>query len=277
MRYQLSEIKSLAVTREDLEKVRAIEWHINGENSDAPVSKRKIIPHIVRGRCVWFSWEDETLKQLFNKGLGDKDIAAALKLTVSAIGERRRKLSLIRKKNLDHDALSMVIRRMSQETLSTKDVTKELGISTCTLYAISNKHGIYFKKTGSDSALSKVSKVHRAAICQLHDLGFNAEIMSLAFPYSRRTIYGVLYATPSSETVDLASVPEAVELLSCKVSKPGSRITPAECLLMEEKGFDAFIATTGRSEDSALINFFYKNNRYEHYHQLANNMRELTA
>ena len=277
MRYQLAEIKSLAATREDFEKVRAIEWHLNGENSDAPVSKRKIIPHVVRGRCVWFSWEDERLQHLFNKGFGDKDIAAALNLTVSAISERRRKLSLVRKKNLDHDALAIVIRRMSQEKLSTKEVTQKLGISTCALYAISNTHGISFKKTGSDSALSKVSKVHRAAICQLHDLGFKAEIMSLVFPYSRRTIYGVLYATPSSETVDLKSVPEAIALLKGEIRKPGSRINPAECLIMETEGFDAFVTATGRSIDSTLNNFIHKTNRYSHYKQLANNLREVMA
>ena len=277
MRYKLSEIKSKAVTKEDAEKVRAIEWHLGGKTADAPVLKTKIIPHIIRGRCVWFSWEDEQLKKLFNEGHSDKEIALLMNITESSASKRRSKMALLRKRNLDHCDIAKKIKLMINDNCSVKDVTETLKISVSVLYTICHEYGLSFRKFGSDCAISVVSKLHRAAICQLHDLGFKPEIMSLAFPYSKRTIYGVLYATPSSETVDLKSVPEAMKLLKGEIKKPGSRINPAECLIMETEGFDAFVTATGRSVDSTLNNFIHKTNRYDYYKQLANNLRGVIA
>lgn len=273
MRYQISDIKTKATTKDDFHKISVIEWHQSGRKKDsAPPCAREIMANVLRGRCIWFSWEENQLISLFHSGANDEDIAAALAVTPYSVQGRRKRLGLLNYEMRTYESLVPKIKQCLNAGMTMDQTAKAIKGARSLVARVCKEYGISFRKYGSQNHCSKVDRTHRAAICQLHDIGFKPEILSAAFGYHRKLIECVVYYSPSSETVDLMSVPEAVKLLSCDLKMPGSRITPAECLLMEREGLQSFLEKTGRSVNSAMNNFFYSK-RGVYYHLLANNMR----
>lgn len=277
-RYTLAQLKEMAVTREDRMKLAIIEDRhsdptalmiktaLNLNTSETHVSG--IYNSYLRGNVLWFSCEDEQLESLFESGLSDVDIASKMNTTRGSIQGRRKKLGLrYHKKVEDEDLLVFKIKKCIDRKITRKQAANELGVSDATVGLYCKKHGLSFRKYGSDHHASKVNAYDRSLICTLRDKGYLPEHISKVVDHDVVTIRSVLYYSPSTEPVDLSGNDRVSKLLNCEIDG-GQYITPAQVEFFNKHGIDEYIKKVGCSEEAALMAFVY-GSRVRKYEQLA--------
>ncbi len=101
-----------------------------------------------------------------------------------------------------------------------------------------------------------VSPSHRAAICQLHDLGYKPFHMAAVFPYKVSCISTIIKRLKPYEAVELKDIPEAVRLMTGQVKFRKGLLSPYEYSVLKNEGLDAYLVKTGRSELSVTRAYF---------------------
>ena len=276
-RYSIETIKKMAVTERDFLILEII--NARASNPSAPIAPiagklgsnvqqvASIYHHYMKGNMLWFSVEDSLLKKLFLEGKSDKDIADALKTSSGRVQKRRVSLGLTKHEKVsDEEQLVYQIAQCISKNLSTKEAAKSLGMSVGKISNYCRKHGMSFRKYGSDNHCSKVNAYDRALICTLRDKGYLPEHISKVVDHGLRTIHSVIYNTPSTSTIDLTKNEKAMKLLNCEINA-GHHITPAEVELFNNSGIDEYMKKTGRSEQAAMATFVYRNQqrKYEQF------------
>ncbi|WP_217874319.1 hypothetical protein [Pseudoalteromonas shioyasakiensis] len=268
-RYKVEELKEKAVTERDLLILGTIE-----EKSKAPHSSFEQIAlklnscvqqvaslyhHYLRGHILWLNFEEEKLQELFHRGLSDQEIANEMTIKSTQVQSRRKKLGLNRLRRIENEELFIhQLNKCINNKLTIEEAANQLSCSKSNVINYCKKHGLSFRKYGSDNHLSKVNSYDRALICTLRDIGYQPEHISKVVDHSLNTIYAVLYYTPSTETVDLSQNDRAMKLLNCEIHA-GHYLTPAEIELFNKDGIDAYISKTGSTEAAALMAFVYRN------------------
>lgn len=276
-RYSIEIIKKMAVTDRDFLILGIITARTSAPSAPlAPIAAKldstvqqvaSIYHHYMMGNMLWLSVEDETLRALFLGGLSDKDIAVELKTSSGRVQKRRVRLGLTRHEKVsDEDLLVYQIAQCISKKLSVIEAAQSLGVSVGTVSNYCRKHGLSFRKYGSDNHGSKVDAYDRALICTLRDKGYLPEHISKVVEHGLRTIHSVLYNTPSTSTVDLTKNEKVMKLLNCEIDA-GHHLTPAEVELFNSGGIDAYMQKTGRSEQAAMATFVYRNQqrKYEQH------------
>lgn len=266
-RYTVQQLQDMAITREDKLKVSIIsERHrnpsallittaFNHNTSENHVSG--VYCNYLRGRMVWFECEDQQLRGLYAGNLSDQQIAIKMNTTTESVRGRRKKLGLTKhSKVLDEELFIYKIQQCINRKLSRKEAAKELGVHEATVGNYCRKHGLSFRKYGSDNHRSKVNSYDRALICTLADLKYLPEHIAKVVDHDSQTIRSVIYDTPSIEHVDLTKNARAMKLLNCEIDG-GQYLTPAEAELFESQGLDAYMKKTGSSEAAAMRAFVY--------------------
>lgn len=226
-----------------------------------------IYQHFLKGNMLWLDCEDKALVALFGDGLADSAIATKMNTTVSSIASRRKKLGLSKYKQVsDEELLVYQIRQCINSKLTRKEAAKRLGFNETTLGKYCKKHGMSFRKYGSDNHCSKVSAYDRALICTLADMNYLPEHIAKVVDYDKRTIRSVIYNSPSIEHVDVTKNARVMKLLNCEIDG-GQYITPAEVALFESQGLEAYMKKTGSSEAAAMRVFVYgkASRKFEQY------------
>ncbi len=107
-----------------------------------------------------------------------------------------------------------------------------------------------------------VPQHHRAAICQLHELGYKPFHMAAVFPYKKNTITTIVKRFKPFVEVRLAEVPEAVRLMTGQVRFKKGLLTPWEYNVLITEGLDSYLQKTGRSEQSVARDHFYPSGKF---------------
>jgi len=277
MRYSIEQLFNMAITKEDhlkaniiFERYRnprssLIKTALNNNTTEKHVSA--IFSHFLRGSMIWFECEDQELRRLFSDGLSDSSISKIMNTTVGSIFARRKKLGLTKhKKILDEELFVYEIQVCINKKLSRKEAAKKLGVHETTIGNYCKKHGLSFRKYGSESHCSKVNSYDRALICTLADLNYLPEHIAKVVDLETKTIRTVIYDTPSIEHIDVTKNPRVMQLLNCEIDG-GHYLTPAEVELFKSKGLDAYMKKTGKTEAAAMMAFVYREQpkKYERY------------
>ncbi len=107
-----------------------------------------------------------------------------------------------------------------------------------------------------------VTPQHRAAICQLHELGYKPFHMAAVFPYKIKTITTIVYRLKPFTPVSLIEIPEAVRLMTGQVKFKKGLLSPYEYNVLLTEGLDAYVEKTGRSADSIAHEHFYPSGKF---------------
>lgn len=107
-----------------------------------------------------------------------------------------------------------------------------------------------------------VTPEHRAAMCQLYELGYKPFHMAAVFPYKVATITTLLYRFKPFTPVCLKDIPEAVRLMTGQVKFKKGYLSPYEYNVLVTEGLDAYLKKTGRSELSIARDHFYPSGKF---------------
>lgn len=261
-RYQSDQIKELVKTSEDQEKLLAL-MIVEGKHDQVGIEYiSSMMGQLYKGNMLWFSWEDDQLRTLFNSGLSDAAIAREMNTTHGSIKSRRTKLSLSYYQHIENEeALVFQIKKMIEKKVAIKQASEELGYSVATISKVCKRNGLSFKKLASDHHRSKVSAYDRAVISTLHDQGFMPEHISNALDIPLSTVRCVAWDVPSTEHVDITQDDRVKPLLNCE-KRFGHYMTPAEVELFNKEGIQAFMDKTGRSEETSMMTFVYRQQKH---------------
>lgn len=261
-RYQSEKIKELVNTTEDKEKLLAL-LIFEGKHEQVCVEYiSSMIGQLYKGNMLWFSWEDDQLRSLFSSGLSDVAIASEMNTTHGSVTSRRKKLSLNRYQHIENEAaLVFQIKQLIEKKLTVKLAAQELGYSVATLSKVCKRNGLSFKKLASDHHRSKVSAYDRAVISALHDKGYMPEHISNALKIPLSTVRCVAWNVPSTQHVDVTQDERVKPLLNCE-KRFGHYMTPAEVELFNKEGIQAFMDKTGRTEETSMMTFVYRQQKH---------------
>lgn len=261
-RYNSEEIKTKVSSHEDKKKLAAL-MMLEGTKEYTPCKFISSMIGLLRqGNMIWFSWEDEQLKSLYANGLNDTQIAKLLNTTNHSIRSRRIKLSLARQQRIDNeDEFIFNLKKQISQKKTAKQAATCLSVSVGTIRNYCKKHGLSFRKLGSDHHTSKVGAYDRSVISTLHDAGYMPEHISKVLNIPISTVRCVTYSVPSTEIVDLSKDERLKPLLNCE-SRFGHYLTPAEVELFNNQGLDAFMEKTGRSEHTTMQSFVWRQQQH---------------
>lgn len=261
-RYNSEEIMTKVSSSEDQKKLAALMMLEGIKDYTHCKFMNSMIGLLRQGNMIWFSWEDDQLKQMFSDGLSDTEIATQMNTTRYSVRERRIKLNLSRQQRIDNiEEFVYKLRQLIDEKKTIKQAAKELKVSVGTIGIYCNKYDLSFMKYGSDHHTAKVSAYDRAVISTLHDAGYMPEHIAKALGISISTVRCVAYHVPSTEIADLSKDERLKPLLTCE-GRFGQYLTPAEVDLFNSEGLDAFMDKTGRSEHTTMQNFVWRQQRH---------------
>jgi hypothetical protein len=103
---------------------------------------------------------------------------------------------------------------------------------------------------------------HRAAICQLHALGYKPFHLAAVFPYKINTIKTIVSRLKPFKPVVLKDIPEAVLLMTGAVKFKKGLLSPYEYNVLLTEGLSAYLEKTGRSEESIARDHFYPSGKF---------------
>ncbi len=262
LRYKSKEIMTMVSSAEDEKKLAAL-MMLEGHKDYNPCRfMNSMIGLLRKGNMIWFSWEDDQLRQMFSDGLSDSEIAAHLNTTYHSVRCRRDKLCLTRQQRIDNvEEFVCKLRKLIALKMTIPQAAKELKVSVGTIGKYCNKYNLSFMKHGSDHHTSKVDAYDRSVISTLHDAGYMPEHISKVLNIPISTVRCVTYSVPSTEIVDLSKDERLKPLLNCE-SRFGHYLTPAEVELFNNEGLDAFMEKTGRSEHTTMQSFVWRQQQH---------------
>jgi transposase/DNA-binding CsgD family transcriptional regulator len=265
-RYNLAEISPLLDTPDDREKFIVLQAAYSGKLTGAqfnslcsqmPIGTSRnrvlgLVCAVRMNRYMWFSWEVNKLRTLFEAGQTDQQIADDMALSAYSIAYRRTRLGLSRDRDKSQTLTRQALAACIEQNFTLAQAATKFAVCENTISTYCRRYELSFNKTGSNHPNSLISHYDRALICALHDLGFYACHIDKAIDIPLFRIQAVLFNAPSADYVDPYECPygKVQQLLSGTLKSVQYFYTPAQIDLIKSLPLEEVAKLTGRSLNS---------------------------